>query len=217
MATRVKKCKNCGERIQEILVYKNSHLRRTRVAQCPNHCDLKCPQCDSHLATRVSRNNSSEKTLRCKNCEWRGFSPCRELFKEKAEAEEAVQRARDEAQMEKIKRLREKEEQRARKYCIKANQVHWKNGEPFCPHCDVHTSRVESVVFTDIRGVQRMEVSNVCQVTGCGRSWFSHREVKRTVSKFGNRSAGFYSSITFGPTCNSCGQSIRGGSVCGCS
>lgn len=67
-----RKCKNCSQVLQEVLVYKGGARRRSRVIQCPNHCDLRCPQCDETV--RVRSISLGIKTLACRNCPWSGRS-----------------------------------------------------------------------------------------------------------------------------------------------
>lgn len=85
MAARVRKCRTCRESLIENLVYKKGKWsRRTRVVQCPNHCDLKCPNCDELV--RVTSTRIHERSLKCKNCEWRGHVPDRQFIKSKEAA-----------------------------------------------------------------------------------------------------------------------------------
>lgn len=82
MAAKVRKCPMCREPLFEKLVYKKGKWsRRTRVVQCPNHCDLKCPNCDELVTVTSTRIH--ERSLKCKNCGWSGHVPDRQFIKSK--------------------------------------------------------------------------------------------------------------------------------------
>jgi hypothetical protein len=201
---KLSRCSECRQSKVEVLVYKNGLRRRTRVVQCPNHCDLKCPVCDDDLAVTSISRVSNEKALCCAQCGWDGHSPCRVLFNDRFE--------------EKARIRKQKEEERARNLRILKNQVYWNNDDgPYCPHCDIPLSQVSELVFTDVYGKQQFRIENVCRDGGCGRSWTSHVEAGTVFSKVGARFVDTRSSDGIGSICDSCDQPIRNGSICGCS
>jgi hypothetical protein len=72
------KCSDCKNELTRVLVYLNGRWsRRVAELQCPNHCDLQCPQCGSKA--RVTRRSEDERNLYCAKCGWKGHSPDRQF------------------------------------------------------------------------------------------------------------------------------------------
>ena len=208
MSTRSRKCKTCREGFVEIFVYKNRSLRRTRVLQCPNHCDDRCPRCDSELKTISISTISNEKALECNECTWTGYSPDRELFNLRFEIESEKIRDREKLKLER-KLLRERERR------IQANLPYELDDVEQCPKCHVPLKRREYVSYRSISGLSEITEMLYCPESGCGNSWAigtSKRNIPNGIAVRDHLPVN--SSVQM---CNSCEQPIRNGFQCGCS
>ena len=199
MAGRVQKCPICREPLIENLVYKNGARRRTRVTQCPNHCDLKCPNCDELV--RVTSTRIHERSLKCKNCEWRGHVPDR-LFKERE------------------KRSIEKQKCRTCRETLSENLV-YKKGKwsrrtrvVQCPnHCDLKCPNCDELVrVTGTRIHERSLKCKNCEWKGHvpDRRFVKSKEAARLKfieSASGARRSGSLSKLS-GSECPHCSQAL---------
>ena len=208
MSTRSKKCKTCREGFVEIFVYKNGSLRRTRVLQCPNHCDGMCPRCDVELKTISISTISNERALECEECLWTGYSPDRELFNLRFEIESEKIKNREKLKLE-HKLLREREKR------IQSNLPYQLDDIEHCPNCHVPLKSSEYVSYRSISGFSEITEMLYCPEPICGNTWAigtSKRKIPNGITV--RDQLPLNSSVQI---CSSCGQPIRNGFQCGCS
>ena len=194
MAARVRKCPVCREPLFEKLVYKNGARRRTRVVQCPNHCDLKCPNCDELV--RVTSTRIHERSLKCKNCEWRGHVPDRQFIKSKDAARlkfiESASSARRSGSLSKL------------------------SGSA-CPSCNQALLYSKTTMPSLKSGYDDITYRLECRSKEC--SSMSWEEIKTVLAEglpLGNHLPKATASKSE-TKCQSCGQPILYGYRCGCS
>lgn len=195
MAARVQKCPTCREPLFENLVHKNgAWSRRTRVVQCPNHCDLKCPNCDELV--RVTSTRIHERSLKCKNCEWRGHVPDRQFIKSRDEERrkfiESASSARRSGSLSKL----------SGSEC------------PFCSHVLLFSKTTKPSLKS---GYDDITYSLSCSSAECDSTrWEEIKTVLAKGSPFGNDLPKPRAS-KIETKCQSCGQSILYDGRCGCS
>ena len=208
MAARVRKCPMCREPVFEKLVFKNGARRRTRVVQCPNHCDLKCPICDELV--RVTSDRIHERSLKCKNCEWRGHVPDRQLVK-------AKDAARLSAHMEKIYAARSREREKRRTEIRKNVDVNKLGSGSRCPFCSYVLFFSKTTKPSLKSGYDEITYRLRCSSTECDSTWWEEtKTVLAKVLPYGNDWLKATAS-KIETKCQSCGQSILYGYRCGCS
>jgi len=196
------------------MVYKNGLRRRTRVVQCPNHCDLQCPRCDGDVKVTLSRTN--EKNLKCKGCEWKGHSPDRDfnyaknlskrLASEK-KIEEVEQKKRD-ARIAKAASLfaaRKAKRDALRFEIMKNVDVNELRVGSECPFCNRRLVIEKTVSRSERWGFEDTRRRLTCGDVTCDSTMW---EETVTMPSEG------YSEVSI---CNSCRQPIRNETVCGCS
>ena len=208
MAGRVRKCPLCREPFFEHLVFKKGARRRTRVVQCPNHCDLKCPICDELV--RVTSDRIHERSLKCKNCEWRGHVPDRQFVKSKDSA-------RLTANMEKIYAAHNREREKRRTEIRKSVEVDKLGSGSRCPFCNYILLLSTTTKPSLKSGYDDITYRLRCSSTECDTTW--REEIKTDLTKVlpdGNALPKATAS-EIETTCQSCGHPILYGGRCGCS
>jgi len=191
MAAKAKNpsCRQCKTVKVSQLVYKDGALRRKRILQCPNHCDLKCPQCDEIL--RVTSTRPKEKSLKCENCLWKGHSPDREFLVAQNK-----------------KRLLENQ----RSTNVPERAAIDLQADEKCPHCGRGVLVIERVEQVQISGAE-IKITLSCNNSSCGET-FWEQIIDMSEKQLTTRNRQVFAGIS---VCPSCELPIRSDSRCGCS
>lgn len=211
---KLSRCSKCRQSKIEVLVYKNGLRRRTRVVQCPNHCDLKCPRCDSDVRVTLAR--TYEKNLKCRGCSWKGHSPDRDFNYAKDRSKrlaaekrkELVEEKKRDARMAKANSLavaRKAKRDALRFEILKKIDLNELRVGSECPFCKRRLVIKKSVVRSARWGFEDTNRRLTCGDTVCDSTFW---EETVTMPSEG------YSEVSI---CNSCRQPIRNETVCGCS
>jgi hypothetical protein len=180
-------CRQCKTVKVSQLVYKDGALRRKRVLQCPNHCDLKCPQCDETL--RVTSTRPKEKSLKCVNCLWNGHSPDRKFL---------------------VAQKKFLENQRSTNIPERA-VIDLRVGSN-CSHCGHGVLVAERVERVQISGSE-IKITLSCDNSSCGET-FWEQIIDMSEKQLITSNRRVFPGIS---VCPSCELPIRSDSRCGCS
>ncbi len=188
-------CRLCREILAEVLVYKNGARRRTRVRQCPNHCDQRCPQCDVRISISISKED--ELILDCNDCNWSGTILYYPL----------------------VKKIVRKERERFR---LIEKQTRWRMIQVAvdapCHQCGEKLKEKSRILETSDLGnrrvQRRLQREIICSNKEC--NWIGQSEIViQWMTPRGNWSLSeFIPAVQ--TNCPACTQVIRDGTKCGC-
>lgn len=210
MPEKPAKCSDCKNELTRVLVYLNGRWsRRVAVLQCPNHCDLQCPQCGGNL--RATKRNKKEMSIHCRNCGWKGHSPDREFMTKQKDHQAKLIAAREKARAE----VKEKN-------AFERRQREWRTRVPAggvpCHECGepLLEQMFDRKILSQSLAVWKIRI--LCSRKGCVFKKIVHQyEGEPTREEQVLFRMNSYERHPYSYICVACGQMPRTGGRCGCS